>query len=349
MTAHTSPLRVLFRVAAGPRTGFGHLVRANSLARALGVRPVFSIRGPRSARETARRLGGRTLVAESAADTLERQVPDVLVIDDRVAAATRSWRRAARRRGVPIVSVHDLALGAGDADLVVDGSLGAERCWGKLGGRAGFPVVPSRAVLLGPRFAILNPRCVERRQGSGVAHQGAHVVIALGGGPRRRAAVRLASMILRRIPAARVSVAGGFVSGGGRAAAGIRWLSPSSLGAALASATVAVVGGGVTLYEAAALGVPTVAVAVVASQRPTVEAFAARGAAVDGGLLAPGAGQGRTLEALSARAARLLHDDVARRRLGRMAARLVDGNGAARVARGVRGLVSRRAQKAALR
>jgi len=44
--------------------------------------------------------------------------------------------------------------------------------------------------------------------------------------------------------------------------------------------TVAVVGGGVSLYEAAALGVPAVGVPVVPAQTPTVRAFARRGAAV---------------------------------------------------------------------
>ena len=36
----SSDLRVLFRVAAGPRRGFGHLVRSISLARAMGA-PVY--------------------------------------------------------------------------------------------------------------------------------------------------------------------------------------------------------------------------------------------------------------------------------------------------------------------
>ena len=38
-------LRVLFRAPAGPRRGFGHLVRCRSLARALGVRPLIALRG----------------------------------------------------------------------------------------------------------------------------------------------------------------------------------------------------------------------------------------------------------------------------------------------------------------
>ena len=42
-------LRILFRAAAGPRRGFGHLVRCRSLARALGVRPLVALRGGQGA------------------------------------------------------------------------------------------------------------------------------------------------------------------------------------------------------------------------------------------------------------------------------------------------------------
>ncbi len=50
-------LHVLFRAAAGPRLGFGHLVRCRSLARALGVSPLVSLRGTSRTREAAIRLG----------------------------------------------------------------------------------------------------------------------------------------------------------------------------------------------------------------------------------------------------------------------------------------------------
>jgi len=49
----SSDLRVLFRVAAGPRRGFGHLVRCISLARAMGIRPLLCLRGPATVVETA--------------------------------------------------------------------------------------------------------------------------------------------------------------------------------------------------------------------------------------------------------------------------------------------------------
>lgn len=337
MESNLRPPHVLFRVAAGPRAGFGHLIRARSLATALGIRPVVSVRGPEPAQRAARRLGMRVVAAVTAADVIRRQAPDVLVIDDRVAAATHAWRLAARRCGIPIVSIHDLGLGRGDADLVVDGTVGAELRWATLDG----------AALLGPRFSILNPGCVSVPRAPARRGDPQRVVIALGGGERRQVAARLASMIALRAPGAEVLVAGGFVEAArGSRERDHRVVDPSALGPALASATVAVVGGGVTLYEAAALRVPTVALAVVPSQRPTVEAFAERGAAVDGGLLASGSS---ALDRPCRAAIRLLRDAAARGRLERRAGALVDADGARRVASAIRRLLARSGRRAAVR
>jgi spore coat polysaccharide biosynthesis predicted glycosyltransferase SpsG len=334
--------RVLFRVAAGPRTGFGHLIRASSLADALGVQLLVSLRGPRAAGDVARRLGGRVLDGGGAAGVLSHHAPELLVIDDRVASATCRWRSAARTLGIPIVSLHDLGIGPGDADLIVDGSVGAERLWRNAARGA--------TTLLGPCFAVLNPRTIGARRDPGGARAAQTVVIALGGGPRRDAARHLAVEILRRCPGATVSVAGGFMGNDPEVAGRtVSWIPPSSLGPSLASATVAVVGGGVTLYEAAALGVPTVSIAVVASQRPTVEAFARSGAAIDGGLLGSGRSRDRVLEAVARQAAGLLRNAVARRRLAGAARKLVDGRGAHRVAGAVRRMLAVGARRAAAR
>lgn len=324
--------RVLFRVAAGPRVGFGHLVRATSLARALGVRPWLSIRGPeRSAGRTARRLGAR--VAEGTArEALERTRPDVVVIDDRVASATRAWRRAVRQTRIPLVSIHDLGIGLGEADLVVDGSI------------APAPVPPP--ALLGPRYAILSvePGAV-RATGDAASWD---VVITLGGGPRRVLARRLALDIVRKRPGARVAVAAGFCPPqAGVEPDAFTWLEPAGLLDALASTATAIVAGGVTLYEALSLGVPSIAVAVVPSQLPTIHAFAEQGAALDGGLL-PGQDDVRAAaRKVADLALRLLEDTSRRRALARKGRGVVDGRGADRVAAEIRRLASRgRARKA---
>ena len=45
---------VVFRVAGGPRLGFGHIVRALSLAKAMQVAPRMSVRGTGRDEEGAR-------------------------------------------------------------------------------------------------------------------------------------------------------------------------------------------------------------------------------------------------------------------------------------------------------
>jgi hypothetical protein len=60
-----SPLRVLFHAAAGPRLGFGHLVRCRSLARALGVDARVSIRGSAATRVAAALAGWQVLASDN--------------------------------------------------------------------------------------------------------------------------------------------------------------------------------------------------------------------------------------------------------------------------------------------
>jgi spore coat polysaccharide biosynthesis predicted glycosyltransferase SpsG len=269
---------------------------------------------------------------------LSRERPGLLVIDDRVAAATRAWRQSARQLGIPIVSIHDLGLGLGDADLVVDGSVGASK---PTGGRA----------LHGPRFAILDPRWVAARHSRRTSTPTRpRVVIALGGGPRVGVALDLARAIRRRDPGTQVLVAAGFSDRRPEALeAGLAWVPSARFTTALAHATVAIVGGGVTLYEACCLGRPTIAVAVAPSQRPAVERFAAHGAAVDGGPIG-GTREGgkRTIDALARETARLLADAARQRQLARAARSLVDGRGAVRVAGAIRALLEITARRKAV-
>jgi spore coat polysaccharide biosynthesis predicted glycosyltransferase SpsG len=104
--------------------------------------------------------------------------------------------------------------------------------------------------------------------------------------------------------------------------------APGGLADLLSSVSVAVVGGGVTLAEACALGTPTVAVPVVDAQRPAIAAAAAAGAAIPVFK--------RTPRAAASSAAELVCELIGNRRLALSLAsrgsRLVDGGGAARVA-----------------
>jgi spore coat polysaccharide biosynthesis predicted glycosyltransferase SpsG len=317
---HRTRLEVVFRVAAGPRQGYGHLVRAGRIARALGVPWVVSLRGGPAARSVARELGG--IVDERPVrELIDERRPAVLVIDDPIRAPAEAAIRAARRAGVATLGVHDLGRGCLDADLVVDGSLP--------GGPALARVVATRC-RTGPRYAVVDPfTCDLRRRANRRPRW--DIVVSLGGGGRATVALALARLLVQRNPAARVAVATGFAGRPRGTSRVVRWPRGRSIVCALADSRVAVLGGGVTAYEAAALGVPAVLVDVVRAQRPTVRAFALRGAAVAGGSVA-GKVTSAALERLAVRVERLFRTPARQRAMAAAGRRLVDGRGAARVA-----------------
>jgi hypothetical protein len=180
------------------------------------------------------------------------------------------------------------------------------------------------------------------------------VLVALGGGPRRAMALALARAIRSACPDVAVRVAAGHAPNRVRpAVAGVTWLGPQrGLADELACASVAVVGGGVTLYEACRAGTPTVAVAVVRAQRPTIRAFVSAGAALDGGPASSrtvSLASSRTVpltaslassEAVASRLVdRLMSDPALYRRIGMAGRSLIDGRGAERVTRALMTLV----------
>ncbi len=312
-------MAVVFRAAAGPRLGFGHLVRCRAIARALGVEPVVSVRGTVATRRAASKLGLR--VAGGGTTVLDREAPHVLVVDDPSAAAAGPWVRAARRRGLPVAIINDGRLAGLGADLVIDGSVRA--------------MAAARTThLCGPRFAVIDPALAARAAARRPI--GGQILIAVGGGAHVYALVpAIVAELERQAPGADIRVAPGFTARRRRPRLGTgRWIQPGDLAGALADAHLAIVAGGITAYEACALGVPAVAVSVVAAQRPTVRALARLGAAVDGGALGTPGAERRVV----GRAARLLAAPGAQRRLSAAGRRLVDGHGAARVASALRSL-----------
>ena len=302
----------LFRVAAGPRLGHGHLRRAEALAQALGRPACISVRGAGGA---ATRLPA--LEARGPLHAIDAVRPAVLVIDEPVAAQGEPWCRAAQRRGVPVVSLHDLGLARLPSTLAVDGSVASpSRGW------------PSAAVLRGLRHAVIRRPRRNRRP-----FPVRRVLISLGGGPRRVLVAALVSALARCWPSLEILTTQAVPEAA--AHANLRTVAaPAGLGEWFPRVDVAILAGGLSLYEAIAAGVPSIAVAVVPAQRPTIRGFAAQGLAIDGGTayLAPSRSITRRV---TDRLAHVLGDTAWRRRVRREGPRLIDGRGAARVAHAI--------------
>jgi hypothetical protein len=293
--------------------------------------PCVSVRGGAAARRAVAAMGWVPAASSTRAIAAER--PDVIVVDDPSARDAAVWVRSARRAGVPVATIHDLGLGRVASDLAVDGSV--------LEGRA-----PMRGEPIGPAHMILDPRILQMRRRR--IHPPAwRVLIALGGGAHiYPLAARIARAIAARVPAVRIRAAAGFASPRTRPSLpNGQWVTaPDGLARELSLATVAIVGGGVTLYEACALGVPAVALAVTAAQSRTIDGIARAGAARDAGRPPI---DGRTIDRVADEAAALLRDARARRRMSAHGRQLVDGAGAFRVAARVLALSASRKGEAA--
>ena len=337
---------VVFRVAASPRIGFGHLIRALHVSGALGVRLRVSIRGTPGAVATARGLGADVLPGTP--DAVVGRGLGLLIIDDPSRVAAVPWLRAARRAGVPVVSFHDVGIAPLASDLAVDGSLGAVRIKG-LG-------VEPRASRVGAAYAVLSPALgrLGRRGGRGPS-EARTILVGLGGGQQARAggpsARHLRAQLDRHAASSRVRVllSLGLDSAAEPASdqrpAGIDIVPPAGFRAALAGATVAVVAGGTTLYEACALGTPAVAVPVVPGQATTVRRFVRAGLAA-GVRSAGGVGTDAWGRAAAVAALDLLPDAARRRDQARRGRLAIDGRGAARVADAIGALLARTQTKA---
>jgi spore coat polysaccharide biosynthesis predicted glycosyltransferase SpsG len=316
------------RVAAGPRVGYGHLMRARALAQHLAMRVSLSVRGGSAATRHAKSMG---FPLAGDAPLIERAA--LVVVDDPSLRHGRPWISRARRAGVPSVSVHD-CVQAHDADLVICGSIGV----GEIRGTG--------TVLNGPQFYLLDRRVrtALRKRWMRTTARPLRVLVALGGGQHvRRIAQRLVLAIRHAAPEASISVAAGFSPGRRPILRGARWLTArSGLTPALAASDVAIVAGGVTLYEACALGIPAVGLAVVAAQRRAIAAFAKRGAVINAGLISHAA-----IDRAARAVATLLGDERRRRATALRARQLVDGLGAERAAQQIRTMLARGVRRVA--
>jgi spore coat polysaccharide biosynthesis protein SpsF len=336
--------RVCFWIDYGARIGTGHLGRARALAAALSARGVDSRichrADARSAAAAAEGVRIEGLPAEDAAAFLEAfarraaQVEACGVILDNY-SASESDVRALKDAGLTVVAVDDWSRSL-PADLLVNPNAGASE-------QDCRPRPEGAELLFGPEYTPIPPDLVAAAAGArerGRADGGRVLVVFGGSDP-----AGLTPGVCRGLLAAGAgtdvdAVIGPLVSDEVRgraeevAAASAGRLSLHSrlpsLAKLFAAADLAVSAGGITKYELALFGVPSVLVAVADNQVASAEGMAALGACTYVGRAFGRDSVGA--DRLVAEAAGLLGDAARRQAISAAARRAIDGRGAERVA-----------------
>jgi len=300
---------------AGSDAGLGHLSRSSALALALERHGVTTRTLGLGARAPIVRYG----VVWEPASSLEAAVgagatASAMVIDSYLPSVVPM---AAGRTHAPRVVFHDGGPLPQSAELVISA--------GSAPGDGRHVLAGIRYACLAPRYATATPRRAKR--GSPV------VLVTTGGGATGALGASLAGVLVTRDIAANVRVVVD-------ADATDRLVPPAtaippqdSLIDELREADLAVCGGGQTSLEAAALGIPTVALVLADNQRGQASQLAAAGASRVIDPPDPFAAATAVAELLDAAARRI--------EMARAARRAVDGRGAARVAEAILRLVRR--------
>jgi spore coat polysaccharide biosynthesis predicted glycosyltransferase SpsG len=323
--------RVLFRPDGGARAGLGHVGRCLSLAaavRAAGGRPWFVTEADALGRVRAAGFDGA--VAEPAPGdplgVLGARAEAVVVDSYRLTPPYLERLYAGTAR---LALVDDLGELYAPADLVVNGAAHAATL--------GYDHAAAGALLLGPRYMLLRPEYAGAPARTAPAHP-RQVLVAMGGGDPLGIMAGVLEEVRAALgpgPALHAVVGPYFGPEWAAEDAAARWAAkgvhlhhaPPDLRPHIARADLAVTAAGITVYELAACGVPTVAFSIAPNQRPQLEVLAGEGALASAGD-ASSPGVPRALRTALLR----LAPAEARSALGRAAHAVVDGGGASRVA-----------------
>lgn len=341
---------VLFVVDGGPEIGGGHVMRALTLAEALQglARPSFM--APPFVAGLLDRFGnggiGRIAAASGEPEALAAAAAeaakgfDAVVFDHFRLGAAEHGRIAAGRASLAVDDLADRRLGA---DLVLD--VGPDR---RAEDYAGL-VAPGARLLLGPRYALVRPAFAAVRDGAmtrrAQAAEVGRVLVSLGLTDLGGITLKVVSRLLPRLGDAGLDVVlgAGAVSRGPLERLAARdprvalHVETDAMTELCAGADLAVGAGGSSSWERCAVGLPTVTVVVAGNQEPGARALAAAGASEAVDARAP------DFEAAFDRAfTGLMRSPERRARLGRAAAGLCDGRGAARAAEAFLALVEAR-------
>lgn len=357
---------VLFRVDAGLAIGSGHVMRSLALAEALRrqgarvvwimrpqpsdlrqlikskafeVRPLPSAAPADSAEadrgEYERWLGApwevdalQTLQALSLSDTR----PDLLIVDHYGIDAR--WERSVRPHVERLVVIDDLVNRSHDCDILVAPTAGLSPSLYRR-------LVPRHCrIFAGVSYALIASEFAERRSESITRRQARRgvvrrILVCFGGVDR----TDLTSACIRALRQSRfdgrLDVVLGAEAPHKETVAGLLnayfpscrlHIAPASMASLMVEADLSIGAAGVMAWERCAMGLPAIVMCAAANQEEVASALAGHGAAV---VVEP---SGELEESLAERIHELLRDPVRVDQMGKRAAGVCDGLGAARTA-----------------
>jgi len=343
-----SPARILFLPDCGPEVGGGHVMRCLALAEALmaegaacamlatpSTTRMLDAFAPQALERIAAPDPAFPALTDGAREAGARWGADVIFVDHYRLAA-----EAEQRLGQTVAVIDDLADRRHACRLLIDPTLGRTQEDYAALTPAGCRVLTGPAhALLAPRFAQARAAALGRRR---PARAPRRLLLSLGLTDLGGITERVIRLIEPQLGDLNVDIV---VGGGAPSLATLQGMAAGDrrirlhvdtrdMAALIAAADIGVGAGGVSTWERATLGLPSISVVLADNQRNLARALDRRGA-----VLASEAGEGLSMD-LPAAFARLLGDGVLRRRLSETSASLCDGRGAARVAEAVLALVA---------
>lgn len=325
-------------VRASRRDGFGHVRRTLSLAEALrvdGLTTMFALEGDPG---IARRAVPSTWPTTELGDQPDRYewVPSLIHTIGARAAVVDSYEASADTlamlvdTGAYVAAMDDHADRQLPVHLVINGALDA----------AALPYerAPFTTFLLGPQFALLRAEFVEPPIVRPPRSE-CRVLIMLGGSDPFHLTRRILDWLLIDAPAMPLDVVAGPLFDAADVEsfealintrptiAGVH-RAPTAVRSLMATADIAICGGGQTTYELAAAGLPAIGILVADNQEANLRGFEAAGSLVRAGA----AGDADLRSNLKGCLELLQGDPLRRAAMARCGRALVDGAGARRVA-----------------
>jgi UDP-2,4-diacetamido-2,4,6-trideoxy-beta-L-altropyranose hydrolase len=336
--------RVVFLTVGGAQIGLGHVRRCLALGKALaseGARIAFVVSPDADVARIVERaefpVVQRAWESEpSVACAVARELGADIVVVDAYVARTEHFE-ALRPLVSQLVAIDDTAERQLPVDVVVNVGAGTEAL--------PYRVPAGATLLLGSRYALVDPVHATPPARVHLARV-ERVLVTLGGSAHPEALRAVVAAVDAAVDGARLDVVlgpfGGAATIDGAARPGRNRVTTHGhvpqMEPLMRAADLAVTGAGVTLYELAATATPAVMVMTEPNQARNVATFESAGAALFAGpASAPDLGA-----RVGAAVTRLSGDRGARAALGAAGRGLVDGQGAARVARELLSMASAR-------